>query len=217
MPFPLFAAANAASGLISGVTGLIQQHKGRKLLNSLQFPNESMPSEYVENQNLARQQAATGLPSEQYANAMKAIQRQQLTALKSANDRRGGLGILPGLTQSTNDATLNLNAQDAQMRLANQRNLMNVNSQVAGVKRSLFDVNQRAKYNQDYSYGMGLLGAGNQNFTGGLDKLATGGLSLFGGNGFGGGGGGNRQSSPYQIRPNYSNYTSALPDVYPGQ
>jgi hypothetical protein len=215
MPFPLMAAANIASGLISGITGLSQQHKARKMLNKLQFPTEQMPKEYIENQNLARQQAATGLPSEQYTKAMRDIQRQQLTALRGANDRRGGLGILGGLTQATNDATLNLNAQDAQMRLANQRNLMNVNSQVAGVKRSLFDVNQRAKYNQDYSYGMGLLGAGNQNFTGGLDKIATGALGLFGG-GIGGGQRG-QQNNPYQIRPNYGNYTNALPDVYPDQ
>lgn len=212
MAFPLFAAANVASGLISGITGLSQQHKARKMLDKLQFPTETMPAEYIENQNLARQQAATGLPSEQYTKAMRDIQRSQLLALRSANDRRGGLGVLPGLTQSTNDATLNLNAQDAAMRLANQRNLMNVNNQVAGVKRSLFDVNQRAKYKQDYGYAMGLLGAGGQNLTTGLGNLATGGLSLFGG----GMGGGNRGGGGYAdvtLRPDYSSLT----DIYPEQ
>lgn len=176
--------AELAGGLIKGLVGGHQKREGKRLLNSLQYPTEGLPSEITQNQVAAQQQAATGLPSEQYANAMKNIQRQQLFALKSAHDRRGGLGAIAGIQQGTNDATLNLDAKDAQMRLANQQNLQNVNNQVAGWKSRLFNYNVRDKYNRDYQYGQNLVGYGNQNQFAGLDQGIAGigqiGIGLFG-------------------------------------
>ena len=40
-------------------------------------------------------------------------------------------------------------------------------------KTNLGKNNVRDKYNRDYNYAMSLRGAGNQNFTGGLDKIAS--------------------------------------------
>jgi len=177
----LAAGASAASGLIGGITGLIQMGKGRKLLNSLQYPTETIPDEYLQGQNQANQMAQQGLPSEQYNQAMRNIQRQQLAALRYSNDRRGGLAVIPQIIQGSNDATLNLDAQSAAMRLQNQRYAIGEGNLVGGIKRDIFDKNIRQKYNRDYGYGMSLLGTGNQNFVGGLDKLATGGLIAAGG------------------------------------
>jgi hypothetical protein len=119
---------------------------------------------------------------------MKDIQRQQLFALQSAHDRRGGIGALAGIQQGTNDASLNLNVQDAQMRLQNQARLIAQNSRVGNIKRDLYDKNIRQKYNRDYDYAMGLVGAGNQNLISGMDKylggagnLAASDPNLFGG------------------------------------
>lgn len=173
--------AQGISGLISGVTGALQRHKGNKLLKGLTYPTETLPAEFEQNQNLAQTMAANGMPSEQYNLAMKNIQRQQLMALRSANDRRGGLNVLPALLQGGNDATLKLDAENATQRTANQRNLINVNSQVGNEKRDIFDKNVRQKYMNDYQYAMSLLGAGNQNLTGGIDKFAAAaGASLYG-------------------------------------
>jgi len=191
---PYIAGANAASGLISGITGLIQKGKANKMLKKLQYPTESMPNEIIQNQRLAQTRAAEGLPSEQYNQAMKNIQRQQLMALRGAHDRRGGLGSLSAIQQGTNDSTLNLDVANAQQRLANEGQLMNVNNQVAGWKSRLFNSNVRDKYNRDYNYAMGLLGMGNQNLVGGIDKISAGGLGLLsGGGGFGGGQGSEAQ------------------------
>lgn len=174
-----------AGGILGAGVGLFQKASAKKWLKNNPYPIEQMPSEITENQNLARQEAATGLPPEQYAKAMKDIQRQQLMALRGAQDRRGGLGSISAIQQGTNDATLNLNVADANAKLSNERNLMGVNNQVAGWKDKLFQQNVMDKYNRDYNYRMGEQGAGNQNLTGGADKILAG---LFGGN-FGGGGG----------------------------
>lgn len=161
-------------GLIKGIVGSGQKRKGNNLLNSLQFPTEQLPDEIKQNQIAAQQQAATGLPSEQYANAMKNIQRNQLFAIQNAHKLRGGLGSVAGIQQSTNDADLNLDAKDASMLLANKQNLQNVNNQVAGWKSRLFNNNVRQKYNQDYNYAQSLIGSGNTNLFGGIDQGVAG-------------------------------------------
>jgi hypothetical protein len=156
--------AQGVGGILSGIAGIGQRTKGNRLLKKI--GEETVPTELIENRNLAKQQAATGLPSEQYAKAMKSIQRQQLMALRGAHDRRGGLGILPIIQQTAGDASLNLDAADAQMKLANQRYAMGINERVGGFKNKIWE--------RKYNYGMGLLGMGNQNLYGGLDKLGAG-------------------------------------------
>lgn len=191
---PWGAAASAASGIIGSITGLIQQGKANKILKRLQYPTQSIPNEVLRNQKIAENVANTGLPSEQYNNAMKNIQRQQMMAYRAAADRRGLLGSLSGIVRSGADATANLDAADAQARQRNQQVLMSQNANVGNWKNRIWENNVRDKYNRDYNYAMSLRGAGNQNFTGGLDKIA-GSAAMFGGQGgfnnlFGGGSGG---------------------------
>lgn len=183
---PYAAGAQALGGLIGSAVGFFQQRKANKLLKRLSYPLESIPKEVFQNQEQAKINANTGLPSEQYNQAMKNIQRQQLFALKSANDRRGGLGLISGLNAQGNNAIENLDVANAKQRLANEQTLMNVNNQVAGWRDKVWDWNTRQKYIRDYNYAMALKGQGNQNLYSGLDKLAAGGGQLLG-SGFGGG------------------------------
>jgi hypothetical protein len=174
-----------AGGLISGITGLFQKHEGKKLMKNNPYVNYDIPSEVFANQASAQAMANQGLPSEQYNKAMQDIQRQQMTALKNANDRRGGLMSASSIQSGTNNAMLGLNVADAQQKIANQHNLMNVNNQVAGYKDKQWDWNKRNKYQETRDYAMSLMGAGNQNFTGGLDKVGAGIGMLGAGGGYG--------------------------------
>lgn len=178
------AGSQQIGGIIKTIIGAGQKRQGKKLLNSLEYPIEQIPQEEIENQKLAKQQAATGLPSEQYANAMKNIQRQQLMALHGAHDRRGGLGSIAGIQQGTNDATLNLDTADARQKILNQNQLMSVNNRLAGWKDRVWQNNIKDKYTRDYGYAMGLIGAGNQNALSGVDQTfgaqATAGSALYG-------------------------------------
>lgn len=178
---PISAAIGLGSGLISGITGLIQRGKANKWLKNNPFPVEGIPREVLEGQGIANNMANTGLPSQQYNNAMKNIQRQQLTALSSAMDRRGALTALPYLTQQTNDAMANLDASDAEARMGNQRYAIGVNNQVANLKRDLYDKNIRNPYMMKRDEMMNQKAAGNINLTSGVDKFLAGGIGLFGG------------------------------------
>lgn len=165
------SAGQQIGGLFKTIIGAGQARQGRKLKNSLVYPIESVPQEEIENKKLAQQQAATGLPYEQYTNAMKNIQRQQLMALRGAHDRRGGLGSIATIQQGTNDATLNLDTADARQKILNQNQLMNVNNRLSSWKDKVWQNNIKDKYNRDYNYAMGLIGQGNQNVASGFDQV----------------------------------------------
>jgi hypothetical protein len=182
------------SGLVSGITGLVQKHKANQLLAQTKRPTYAIPGEVLQNQKQAELNANTGLPSEQYQQGMQNINRQQNSALQRASDRRGGLLAVAGTQQQGNDATLKLDVANAQARLNNQRTLYGINNQVAGYKDKAFDINEMQPYKQNYAYGMGLLGQGNQNLLGGIDKMAAGAGRMFGG-GSGSSGGGRTNSS----------------------
>lgn len=182
-----------AGGLLSGITGLIQKHKANALLSQTKRPTYSIPNEVLQNQKQAELNANTGLPSEQYQQAMKNINRQQNQALQRATDRRGGLLAVAGTQQAGNDAALKLDVANAQARLNNQRTLYGVNNQVAAYRDKAFNINELQPYQQQYNYAMGLLGSGNQNLMSGIDKFSAGaGRLLTGSSGVG----------------NYGNYSS---------
>ena len=178
MPLPLLAAAGIAQGvggLIKLFSGNSQKNQGQRLLDQIgDSPNEVVPEEVLQNQRMAQTRAKLGLPSEQYAQAMQNIQRQQLGQLKGANDRRGGLAALSGIGQGYNDSMLKLDVQNANARMNNEKTLYGINNQVGNWKDKIWGNNVRDKWNRKYSYGMSLKGMGNQNFMSGLNQTIAG-------------------------------------------
>jgi len=184
---PWGAIATGIGGLTKLFGGNSQKGEGRRLLKEIgDSPDEAVPNEVLQNQRMATLRAATGLPSEQYNQAMKNLQRQQLMALRGASDRRGGLSLLAGNQQAYNDALLNLDVANAKARINNENTLYKINQNVAGWKDKVWGNNVRDKWNRKYKYGMSLLGAGNQNASNGTDQLLAGGVSALSGLKFGG-------------------------------
>lgn len=141
------------------ISGAAQKKQGNKLLNQ-PYPEYQIPTEITDNAN-------KGLPSEQYSQAMKNIDRNKAFTISGAQDRRSGLGMLARTQQSANDATLNLDVANAKARMENQKIL-------AGYKDKQWQYNTKGKYDRDYNYGMNLVGAGNQNISSGVDDLISG-------------------------------------------
>jgi len=177
---------NLIGGLIKGGVAKKQKREGRDVLaqaDKLGAFNEQVPSEITN-------AAATGLPSEQYNQAMQNIQQQQLMAIQGAHSRRAGIGLIGGIQNAVNAADLNLDVKNAEARQTNQLRL-------GSWKDKVWQNNVKGKYNQQYNYGMGLLGIGNQNAVSGLDQgLAGLGQAAYGGGLFAGGSGNNTGLNP---------------------
>lgn len=197
--------ANIAGGLLGGVTGYFQKKKAKKLLQANgEQPLYNIPQEILRNQKTAELNAQEGLPSQQYNNAMKNIQESQRSALSSSIDRRSALMALPRIQRAANSAYGNLDAQDAQARRQNQQTLYNVGNTTAQYRDKAWNTNELQPWQRKYNYGMQLMGAGNQNLTGGIDKIASGAGLLIGGGNFKnmGLGSGKKKSNPSYITNN---------------
>ena len=191
------AGAAVVGAGVSIYKGIKQKNDAKKLQNENPRPSEALPEEELANQRMAQNMSLEGLPSAQYEQARKNIQRQQAAAVGSAQDRRSGVANIGAIQQGTNDAYGNLDAANAGARRQNQLALMGVNDKVAVYRDKLFDWNQRQRYIQNENYAMSLLGAGNANIYGGIDKAASGLLNAYGNGAFGsaGSGGGARDAS----------------------
>lgn len=166
----IMGGGQVLGGLISGLIGGSQRRQGKRILKNNPYPAYEIPQEAV-------QAASEGLPSEQYTQAMKNLQRQQTAAITAAQDRRSGLAAIAKTQALTNDAVGSLDVANAQARQMNQQRL-------AQYREKAWDWNKRQKYLETRAYGMGLLGAGNQNIVSGIDKGIAGlgyiGYGLFG-------------------------------------
>lgn len=158
------AVGTATYGIAEGAN---QKRRARHKLEALERdkPVETIPEEILKSQSLANLRAKTGLPSEQYNMAQKNIRRQQQRALRGAADRKMGLAMLPYLDDNANRAMEKLDANNANARRENERNLLDVNTQVSNWKRGIFDRNVREPWNRSYEYNMALKGQGNQNIS----------------------------------------------------
>lgn len=143
-------------GLVSGLFGGGQKREARRIMRKNIRPEYTIPQEVVN-------AAATGLPSEQYNQAMQNIKRQQSFAISKAQDRRGGLGSLAGIQANTNDAMLGLDVANADARMRNRQIL-------AQYRDKAFDWNKRQKFIEQQNYAMALMGAGNANISNAIDQ-----------------------------------------------
>lgn len=200
----------AAIGLASGLFG---KKKANNILKANPYPTQPLPEEVAANQQIAQGEATQGLPSEQYEAAKRNIQRNQAAAVSAAGTSPGGaVRNIGAIQQASNDASANLDAQNAEARRQNISQLLGVNQQAASWKDKLFDWNSRQKYIQNYNYGMGLLGQSNQNIIGGADKLLGTAAGAAASGVFGGGRTGTATSAiappAYQYNPGLANTSS---------
>lgn len=194
------AIVAGASAIFGAIQGGRQRRQASQLEAQNVRPTFRQSAELRENQALARQQSRIGLPDQVYNNQLNQLQQNMVTGLRQLGSR----GNLPynvnAMVRGTNQATANLNAQDAQYRLQGQQNLMSANRALAGEDRAQFQ-DQMNQYQFNAQNVANMRRAGWQNTYGALSMLGQGALmgsfnSLQGV--FGQGGGVNNMTLPPQ-------------------
>lgn len=214
---PWGSIASGIGGIVSGIFGGGQKKEGKKLLKEIgESPNESIPTEVLQNQKMAQARANQGLPSEQYSQAMRNLQRQQVMQLRNAHTRRGGLATIAGGQQDYNNGLLNLDVTNANAKMQNERALYGVNNTVGNWRDKVWQNNVKDVWNRKYQMANSLLGKGNQNVSKGIDSVASAGIGLLSGgsSGYGGnawGGGRITPSNTPKANQDYIPYDEVLP------
>lgn len=168
----LIAGAVAGAGALGKfLKGASQQRQAHRINRSNPFQVEALRPEYAKNVAEAEAMSRSGLPQQQYNNALQNFQRNQNAGLR-AFSRSGRTGGLATLLRATNDATMNLDVADANARMGNQRFAMGQRGILANEQKRLFDVNKRQNWLQQLAKANALQGAGIQNQFGAFNDLS---------------------------------------------
>lgn len=187
MPIPLILGAAALPSVVKGISGLFGIAKGNKMAKNNPFPTAQVNSNIQKNLAIAEGMAQTGLPQQQYNNSLQNIQRNQASVLNTLGRSSNNNAGLQSLLRASNDATMNLDVNDAQARLQNQRLAMQSRGQLANEENRVWDWNNRQKYIQNANAASQTIANGKTNAFGALTDLSQLGQSYLDGmNGLGG-------------------------------
>lgn len=171
-----FVAVSAGIGAVSLGSGLIrganQNAKAGEIERNNPRPTYTIPEEFKQNLAIAENMAKVGLPQQQYNNALNNIQRNQAGALTTLSRSANPAAGLATLLRGSNAATMNLDAQDAAARQANERLAMQ-NRGILGQQRlEEQQYNKFDKYSENFNQAQAYRGAANQNINNAFNGAA---------------------------------------------
>ncbi len=194
------------SAAIKGSTATAQRKESKRIFKEIgEFKPETVSQEQWDNQKQAEINAQNGLPSEQYNQAMRNIQRQQMQALSGAQDRRMAGSLIPAIQENSNNAIGSLDAKNAMARLNNQKFLAGVNNQIASTKGRIYQ-GYLANFLRQQDYARKLQYAAQQNKNSAIES-GVGGLTSLGGMMGGGSSGGGGFNMGAQSTAGEGSYT----------
>jgi hypothetical protein len=144
------AVASAVSAGVSGVgailSGILQTSKANRLEKRTVRPTYTVPTQVGQNVNISKTMAQSGLPDEQYNNAVSGINRNQASAFNAIRGNTNGLLGVNNIVTASNDAVNNLNVADGQAKIRNINTYMNQNQNAADYTDKAFQYNKADKY-----------------------------------------------------------------------
>lgn len=180
MAIPLVPLIAAAPSIIKGIGSLFGIGKGNARAKRNIRPTEQVNPLYAQNAAMAENMARTGLPQEQLNLANQGIQRNLSSGVRSLGRSANPSAGLASIVRAGNDAVLNLNAQNSQARMNNQRFAFGQRAQLAGEQNRVWDWNNRQRFNEEANAAAQQIGAGKQNGMNALSELATLGQAFLG-------------------------------------
>lgn len=165
------AGVAVAGGIYSIGKGISQNSQASKIEAANQRPTYQIPDEFKQNQVMAAHMAQTGMPQQQYDNSLNNINRNQAGGLY-AMGRNANMGSLTSLVRAGNDATNNLDANDAAQRQNNQRYSIEQNGIMGNQELAAQQYNKFDKYTENFNKAQALRGAASDNINNGVNSAS---------------------------------------------
>ena len=190
MPIPLAlpilsAAVSAIPSIFQGSVASKQMREGQELLRGLERPEKSVPT--------ATQQALT-LAAAEYAdptmpgeNLMRnRVAASSANAISAAQEGGNPLAVIGKIQANQNKANQNIGIASAERQRLDSASYQNMLNVFGKYQDENWHYNKLAPYQEKYNEGREMIGAGQQNMFGALDRLASIGgtfMNTIGGNG----------------------------------
>lgn len=168
---PISAGAGIALGGAQLIMGAIDEKKAKNELRRLNRPFYKIQDEYLQNRNLAEELAGGGLPDATKAFLTTEAERGLGTGIRGILDSGGSPNDISKLFSSFDSAVMKTAAEDAQARLGNIKNFMDVNREIAGQKQIQFGINELQPYESALKSIQDRREAARQNMFGGAQTI----------------------------------------------
>jgi hypothetical protein len=169
-----------AGAAVKGITGAVQNHKASEIEKANIRPVEQVDPLYQQNVNTAQQMAQQGIPQDVINNQTNAINQNQAGAISALNNSSNPGANLASIVRAGNNASGNLNAEQAAARNKNTLALIQQRGILAGAKQNAWNYNYADKYSEQLANSQALRGAGMQNEAGAANALIGAGTSYLG-------------------------------------
>lgn len=175
-----WVAAGIAGGtaIFKGVEGLVQKSEANSIDKKNPFPTYNIPEQYNQNVAQAQAMAQEGIPRAAYNQQLTAINQNQAGGLAAAGQSANPGAGIASIVRQGDQATGQLNAQDALQRNRNLLTLLQERQTLAQQKDKAWDWNFQQKYLGNLAKSQALRASGNQNLSSGLSELGGTALSL---------------------------------------
>jgi hypothetical protein len=170
-------AAGIAGGtaLLKFGEGEIQKGQANKIDKNNPYPNYPVPTEYTQNVNQAQAMSQEGIPLASYNQQQTAIGANQAAGLHAQGQSANPTGVA-GIVRQGDQATGQLNAQDAIQRNRNLLTLLQERQTLAQQKDKAWDWNSQQKYLSNLAKSQALKTSGNQSISSGISDVGSAGL-----------------------------------------
>jgi hypothetical protein len=174
---PLVAGILGGAQVIGGIAQALSSS------NRKREPEYKIPKEVFRATEMAEEAAKTGMAEESRMQALQSAQQSALFGMRAAQDRRGGLASIGNIQAGLDRSKLAIAAQDASIRLQNQRFAQQALMTQAQFRDKAF-ANQWQSWANAEQQRIETRNAGFQNMMGGLTSIGTmASMGAFGGGG----------------------------------
>lgn len=162
--------ASAIPGLVKGIYGIGQMHKGNNTLRTLQRPTYEIPTSANESLGLSRQAFADSrMPGENVMYDRASLASSN--ALSGAADMSGGIGSVAAILAGQNQQNQNIGISSANYQNDARREYAGALATHANYQDQAWQMNKFAPYADKYAEARQQVGAGAQNAFSGLDAI----------------------------------------------
>lgn len=142
--------------------GFHQEHEANEIQKGLKDPIYSIPPEFAENREIARQMGQQGLPQAVINQQTDRINQNEAAGIDAVT-KSGRPGGVASIVRQGDQAGEALGAEDAQARNTNQRYFIDQNRQYAGQELAKQQSDVFDKYTRNFNQMQAYRGAGMQN------------------------------------------------------
>lgn len=165
------AAVQSVAGIAQGIAGIIGNKKNKR-------PEYQIPDEFNSQLNTANNvMGLGGMNRDAYMRGLQNIARNQNMMMTNIRGRGGAIAGASAALRRSNDAALSLSAEDSRMQrnnyLTGASMRMNALNRMAEQRLNKQNWDKLSVFKEKQAMNQALLGAGMQNFMGGLNTMST--------------------------------------------